>query len=412
MNPIEITKKPLILIVDDVPANLQILGNILKEMNVKIAFATNGEQAVEFVQSYDVDLMLLDVMMPVMDGFKVCETIKNMPTKKDIPIIFITARSETNDIVKGFQLGASDYVTKPFNPAELLVRVTTQLELKKAQHMKTLLIASLEEKTNALELELQTRKKAEKRLQDARKMETIASLAGGIAHNFNNSLQTIIGNIELLQLDIQRCTPEKMTHQLDKIMNSAMHLSHLTKLLLAYARKGKYIVISISVPRFVHETIELIRPMIRDTIDIQIDLAHDTYPIQADLAQMQMVFSSLITNSQEAIADKGVIRIKAYNQLIDKEFRAPHDQQISIGNYVCFQFYDSGKGIDEDTKNHLFEPFYSTKYTGRGLELAAVYGIIQNHSGCITIESVVNQYTMINIFIPAYLEQNNNKIKA
>ena len=120
---------PLILLVDDVPENLQLLGNTLQEENYEIAVASSGADALNFVNEVQPDLILLDVMMPEMDGYEMCRRLKKMPQCSTIPIIFITARVETEDIVRGFEAGGVDYVTKPFKPAELKARVRTHLQL-------------------------------------------------------------------------------------------------------------------------------------------------------------------------------------------------------------------------------------------------------------------------------------------
>lgn len=138
-------KQPLVLIVDDVAKNLQLLGNILKKENYRIAAANNGKQAVAIASDINPDLILLDVMMPEMDGFEACGKLKNIPETKDIPIIFLTAKVETEDMIKGFKAGAVDYVTKPFNSYELLARVKTHLELKISRDL-------LEKKNKLLEI--------------------------------------------------------------------------------------------------------------------------------------------------------------------------------------------------------------------------------------------------------------------
>jgi DNA-binding response OmpR family regulator len=120
-----------ILIVDDNPKNLQILGNILHEENYEVEFAINGETALEWIEKTDFDLILLDIMMPELDGFEVCERMKNNPEKREIPIIFLTAKTDTDSLVKGFETGCVDYITKPFNRKELLARVSTQITIKK-----------------------------------------------------------------------------------------------------------------------------------------------------------------------------------------------------------------------------------------------------------------------------------------
>jgi PAS domain S-box-containing protein len=133
------TKKPLILMVDDVPKNLQVLGNILGANDYLITPAMSGEQALARVGQLMPDLILLDIMMPGIDGFETCRQIKANPKTKDIPVIFLTAKTETVDIVKGFNVGAVDYVTKPFQAEELITRVETQISLKqKTNELKTL----------------------------------------------------------------------------------------------------------------------------------------------------------------------------------------------------------------------------------------------------------------------------------
>ena len=133
------TKKPLILMVDDVPKNLQVLGNILGANEYLITPAMSGEQALARVEQLMPDLILLDVMMPGIDGFETCRQIKANPKTQDIPVIFLTAKTETVDVVKGFNVGAVDYVTKPFQAEELLTRVETQISLKqKTTELKTL----------------------------------------------------------------------------------------------------------------------------------------------------------------------------------------------------------------------------------------------------------------------------------
>lgn len=122
-----------ILIVDDTPKNLQVLGNTLKLENYKVEFAINGFQALEWIEKKEFDLILLDVMMPEMDGYEVCEKIRTDDKNKNLPIIFLTAKTDSESIVRGFEIGAQDYITKPFNTAELLVRVKTQLELKNSR---------------------------------------------------------------------------------------------------------------------------------------------------------------------------------------------------------------------------------------------------------------------------------------
>jgi len=149
-----------LLIVDDVVENIQVAMNVLKEENYNLSFALNGEEALTLIKENDFDLILLDIMMPIMDGFELCKLIKADETKRDIPIIFLTAKANIESISTGFELGAVDYITKPFNPDELIARVHTHLELYKsrlllAQHNLSIKVKAKREKQRLLsELEV------------------------------------------------------------------------------------------------------------------------------------------------------------------------------------------------------------------------------------------------------------------
>ncbi|MCP4156326.1 MAG: response regulator [bacterium] len=123
----------LIFIADDIPKNLQVLANILTQAKYNISFAVDGEQALQLIRAGNPDLVLLDVMMPKMNGFEVCIELQKEPETRDIPIIFLTAKVELDDIVEGFRVGGVDYVTKPFQTEELLARVRTQIDLKRSK---------------------------------------------------------------------------------------------------------------------------------------------------------------------------------------------------------------------------------------------------------------------------------------
>jgi sigma-B regulation protein RsbU (phosphoserine phosphatase) len=158
-----------ILIVDDIAKNIQVLGSILLKDGYAISYATNGHQALEMVGTENYDLILLDIMMPELDGFEVCRRIKQMPGKQDIPIIYLTARTQKHDIVEGLNSGAVDYITKPFNSAELKARVLTQLQLKEARDRIAEQNFQLKEQNNHLE-------KLNQELKDA--LEKIKTLEG------------------------------------------------------------------------------------------------------------------------------------------------------------------------------------------------------------------------------------------
>jgi len=144
-------KIPSILIVDDVQKNIQLLASILSEEGYDIIIAENGQEALDITKEVLPDIILLDIMMPVLDGFETCKRLKESLATKEIPVIFLTAKIETDDIVKGFRTGGVDYVTKPFNKEELLARVNTHLELKLARDARKENLKIISEKNNKLE---------------------------------------------------------------------------------------------------------------------------------------------------------------------------------------------------------------------------------------------------------------------
>ena len=179
-----------ILIIDDVPKNIQVAASILQKNGYQMAFAQDGTTALAQIESKRFDLILLDIMMPRMDGFEVCRRIKARPDNRDIPIIFLTAKDDTDSIVKGFELGAVDYLTKPFNGAELQARVKTQLEL---YHSKKELI-----ETNAhLNKEIAERIKVEQELERSKEKYRDLSIHDGLTGFYNtrylyDAMETLI----------------------------------------------------------------------------------------------------------------------------------------------------------------------------------------------------------------------------
>jgi two-component system sensor histidine kinase/response regulator len=190
-----------VLIVDDTPVNLQILGSSLRSEKFKVEFATNGVKALEWLKKRNFDIMLLDIMMPEMSGFEVCETIRADRKFDDMPIIFLTAKADSESIIKGFELGAQDYITKPFDQKELLVRLKTHLELKYHKDQLKLLNASLEQKVAERTAQLA---EANKQLEKANKElvsldKAKAQFLRMISHEIRTPLNGILGPLHLLK---------------------------------------------------------------------------------------------------------------------------------------------------------------------------------------------------------------------
>ncbi|MBL7173494.1 MAG: response regulator [Desulfobacteraceae bacterium] len=230
------------------------------------------------------------------------------------------------------------------------------------------------------------------------KIAAIATLAGGIAHEFNNALMGILGNIELLKMDLPE---DERRDKYFKAMKSASHrMSRLTDQLLAYAQGGKYQPKDLKLDDFVIQTLPILQHDINSAIRVETHFSKDIPHIKADYTQMQMVLSAILANSNEAIEDEGFIRITAENKDLDEAF-TKHHPGLKPGPYVCLTVEDDGKGMDEETTSRIFEPFFTTKFHGRGMGMPAVYGIVKNHDGWIYVDSELGKGTTVRIYLPA-----------
>ncbi|MEJ2428019.1 MAG: PAS domain S-box protein [Deltaproteobacteria bacterium] len=235
------------------------------------------------------------------------------------------------------------------------------------------------------------------RLQEAQKMEAIATLAGGIAHEFNNALCAVIPNIDLLRSKVHN--NEEINKHTQPIQNSAKRMAHLTNQLLAYARGGIWKAEQISLNNLVQETLPFMQHLIKAGIVVETDLTEDSCYVEADRTQMQMVLLAVMVNAAEAIEASGYIRLTVGRKEIDGEFAKGYPD-LKPGSYVSLTVEDNGSGMSEETSLRVFEPFFTTKFLGRGLGMAAAYGIIKSHHGLVTVDSKLGRGTVVRIYLP------------
>ncbi len=242
------------------------------------------------------------------------------------------------------------------------------------------------------------RKAMEEKLQQDQIFKAIASLAGGVAHEFNNALVGITGNLELMVMEMADETP--YTTYLKSIKSSAHRMSALTNQLLAYARGGKYQAQNVTIDQFIENALPLTMHAINPTVRLETDVPSGCASIECDPIQLQMMLSALLANASEAMNGTGRIRLEARNTVIDEQSKdAP--KTLTDGLYVCLSVKDEGKGMDANTRRRIFEPFFTTKMQGRGLGMAAVYGIVKNHGGGINIDSEPSRGTTVSVYLPA-----------
>ena len=235
------------------------------------------------------------------------------------------------------------------------------------------------------------------RLNAAKKVEAITTLAGGIAHQFNNKISAITGYLDLASMNYEDRV--KVARYLDSMRESAGAMTQLTEQLLAYARGGKYRVKEIVMSDFIRDTLPILQHSLEDSVELETELPPDIWSVEADVTQLQMVLSAILNNASEAIEGEGKIRITCENEVITQD--RTNNFQVLPGSYVCITIEDDGKGMDEDTTGRIFEPFFTTKSAGRGLGMAAVYGIVKNHNGWITVASELGNGTTVRLHLPA-----------
>ncbi|MDD2367129.1 MAG: response regulator [Desulfuromonadaceae bacterium] len=248
----------------------------------------------------------------------------------------------------------------------------------------------------------QERHNLELQMLQSQKLESLGVLAGGIAHDFNNILMAIMGNADLALMRINRESPA--VDNLMRIEKSAARAADLAKQMLAYSGKGKFVLEQINLSRLVEEMIHMLEVSISKKAVLRLNLTSPLPAVEADATQIRQIIMNLVINSSEAISDtSGVIAISTGCMECDKNYLKSVwlDENLGEGLYVYLEISDTGCGMDGDTMTKLFDPFYTTKFTGRGLGMAAVLGIVRGHKGAIKVYSEPGKGSNFKILLPA-----------
>ena len=236
------------------------------------------------------------------------------------------------------------------------------------------------------------------RLLTLQREQSIATSAGGLAHEFNNILTSILGNAELLKIRLDGCDPNK--ELAESIITGSEHLADLTRQLLAYAKGGKYLNQSILVNAQINDSLRLIRTDKYPDIEVTLDLTEDLWPVLGDPAQLSQLIMNIIINAFEAMeSQKGKLTVRTTNLVMNEPWECKGNDIHPPGYYVLISVTNTGSTISKELKEKIFEPFFSTKFTGRGMGLAAARGIVENHNGCISVHSHEGQ-TTFDIVLP------------
>ncbi len=360
-----------IMIVDDIPTNIKVLGETLRADH-EITFARSGQKALEIIEENPPDLVLLDIMMPGIDGYEVCRRLKKDKRTRDIPIIFITAKGEDEDEAKGLELGAVDYIAKPFNPVVVKARINTHLELK--QHRDNL-EDLVEERTS--------------QLIHSDRLATLGTISAAIAHEIMNPLFSISLNAELIQESFAGEKEGVVYSKIEKIIKNTRRISALVDGLRGYSRKSDIEKQNYILTEIIGEALNILNyrianaGMTADTSGVPKDMT-----VYCDYQGLFQVFVNLITNAADAsdTDEGGTIIVSSHRE----------------GNNAVICIRDNGPGMSEQMLNKIFDPFFTTKGRdqGTGLGLYIVSNIIEMHNGRISAISIEGTGTEFEIVLP------------
>lgn len=380
-----------ILIVDDKLENIRFLSDFFSKQNYQIRKAINGQAALRAVNTLPPDLILLDINMPGMGGYEVCESLKKDPKTRSIPVIFLSAGNEISDKVRAFEVGGIDYITKPFQLEEVLVRVQTQLKL---QHLQKQLKTKNEQLQNTL-LALQT---TQSELIQKEKLVNAGRISAGISHEINNPLSYILGNlnpareysrhlislIQLYQKAFPDATPEIRNFieeiELDFLVPDFTRIIHSIR---KGAERIRSVVLALHIfsrldesgikPINVHESIESVLMILRyqlvelknDSVSISILKNYEDLPIFMGHANpLNQALLNLLQNAIDALQLK-------LDSVINSSFKPTIwiNTHTTEENKIRISIKDNGLGISKENQAHLFEPFFTTKSVGKGVGL-------------------------------------------
>ncbi len=390
MNSRQITD---ILIVDDIGANLKLLSDILKPEGYNIRLAPGGEFALLAVELEKPDLILLDIMMPGMDGYEVCRRLKENPGLADIPVIFISALGDTGNIVTALTSGGADYINKPFQAEEVIARVHTHLKLYWQGRELRDLNASLELKVEERTQEL---REVNKNLERANLAKS--EFLSRVSHELRTPMNAILGFAQLMDMgELNPGHKKRVSH----ILNSGKHLLELIDEVLDISgiESGKLTILSepVQLKGIVAETIDTIKPL-ADARQLKLEF-QDSHVnelfVMSDRKRLKQMLTNLLSNAVKYNRQGGTISVKT-------ETRSMDDQGIV---FVRISVKDTGLGIPADDIPKLFAPFErigaeQTDAEGTGLGLALVKRIMDAMEGLVGVESIVGEGSTFWIEMP------------
>ncbi len=421
-----------LLVVDDNPTNIKVLFSFLKEEGFKVLVAKDGLNALEKLQEVRPDLILLDVMMPGIDGFETCRRIKEDPEIKCIPVIFMTALADANNKVKGLTLGAVDYITKPFQQEEVLARINLHLQLQSLTQELARMNASLEQKVEERTAEL---KRAQSQLVLSEKMSSLGQLVAGIVHEINNPVGFIAGNIaeaknyaedlinlvKLYQQKYPETDPEiaeeleaiefdyleeDFPKLLDSMQEGTNRITAISQSMRTFSRADSDKKVPFNVHDGIDSTLMILRHRLKakeDRPEIKVIKEYGDLPeIPCYPGQLNQVFMNLLANAIDALEESNQGKSYAQIEKAPNEIRIK-TSLISDPKNVQVEIEDNGVGMSPEIQQKVFDYLFTTKgmKKGTGLGLAITRQIItEKHQGDLHFASALGKGTTFVVTLP------------
>jgi signal transduction histidine kinase len=426
-DPLPDLPQPDLLIVDDIPDNIRFLSKFLMAQGYAVRKATSGPMALRAIAALLPDLILLDVNMGEMSGYELCAKLKENPDTQHIPIIFLSAGSDALDKVKAFKVGGSDYITKPFQLEEVLVRVQTQLTLRSLQESQKI-------QNQKLRQTLEDLKRAQASLIQQEKMSTLKKVVAGVAHEVNNPLTFISGNVEPARQSVQTILALTQLYQqhypdppaairnfqsevdLDFVVDD---LNNILQSMKTGAARIKAVVSALR--NFTHlDEAGLKRISLQDSLETVLTLLHyrlenrstgTTIQVRKNYHPIPLVtcYAEQISQAVFNLLVNAVDAIEAKLERLEKHPpEVPYIPEIVITlqqeseQRVRLRIQDNGIGLPQEKRDRLFEPFFSTKPAGKGLGLGLVTTrriIEEQHYGRLSY-AFEDDYTTFSISMP------------
>jgi len=349
---------PKILVVDDQPINVQLLKRKLEREGMQVAAAYSGPEALALVQQEKPELILLDMMMPDMDGIEVCQKLQANEETRSIPVIFVTARTSKEGKLEGLGVGAVDYITKPIDLDETLARVQTQLRF-----------AAI----NREIIDLQ------RRLTEARRAATIGAVTQGIAHNLNNLLGVVIGYLDLIKAYYDK--PELVKKNVLNVEEAVQRIVSIIRQLSSLVVKTRLPVTKVGLQHILEDGLQRYQAEYKITPSVTFNNPLGDLVIETHLEVCEDVLAKIFINAWEAYPEDTPPEqrpITVTTELVDRG---------EDGKFVQIRVEDQGHGIDPEIRDHIFEPFISTKQSvGVGMGLTVARHALRNMGGDLTME--------------------------